>query len=62
MLEQCSVVCSDCDEPIVDNEEYVLANGNYYHLCCLEIMTTHDLIETLGHEIKIFKEEEYGEC
>ncbi len=57
-----AIICADCDEPIKENDEYVSVGGNDYHLYCLEIMTTRELIESLRHEIKTLEEEEYGKC
>ena len=53
-------ICADCDEPIEDNDEYVSVGGKNYHLYCLELMTTRELIETLGNEIETLEEKGNG--
>lgn len=55
------VICDACDEPIEENDDYVSAGGSDFHLYCLELMSTRELIETLGSEIKTM-EDEHGEC
>lgn len=56
-----TTICADCEEPIEEDDEYVSVGKNDYHLYCLEVMNTRELIETLGCEIKIM-EEEHGKC
>lgn len=37
--------CKDCGEGIVPGDEFVEIDGEYYHLECLEDMTTRELLE-----------------
>lgn len=40
--------CSDCDEPIVEGEEYAEIDGEYYHVECLEMKSTREILEMFG--------------
>ena len=49
--------CSCCNEGIVHGEEMVEIDGEYYHLECVESMTTRELLELLGIDVVEAKEE-----
>ena len=39
--------CKDCGEGIVSGDEFAEINGEYYHIECLENMTTRELLALL---------------
>lgn len=50
-----SYYCSICDEPILENEEYIVNDdGDYRHYECFRGM--RDLLEWLGFEVKKMSE------
>lgn len=47
-----SEVCEVCGEYIREGDEVAYGDGCYYHIECLENMSTRELLTTLGLEIK----------
>lgn len=45
--------CEYCDEGIFEDEKMIEVNGKFYHLDCLDDMTTTELLELLGVEIEV---------
>jgi len=44
--------CEVCGDYIREGDTVVMGDGCYYHLECLENMSTRELLTTLGLEIK----------
>lgn len=44
--------CEVCGEYIREGDEVAMGDGCYYHIECLENMSTRELLTTLGLEIK----------
>ena len=50
--------CSDCEEEIVEGEKYAEIEGRYYHLSCLEEMSTRELLDLCGVMISTARRED----
>ena len=59
-MKKIRFLCEECKDEIEPGDEYVTINGCDYHIECLELMSTRELLEALGHEVKTM-EEDYGE-
>lgn len=56
---QTDINCSCCNEGIVLGDEYIEVDGNYYHLNCVEMLSTCELLNIFNCDVKI-KEDFYG--
>lgn len=50
--------CDDCGEGIVPGDEYAEIDGRYYHLDCLENMSTRELLELVGVDTRTAEEDD----
>ncbi len=53
------ISCECCNGEIVPGDEYFEVNGNYYHLTCVETLSTSELLNIFDCDVKI-KEDFYG--